>query len=507
MEGTQRVRGRLRPLLDRTIVRFAGVAFLAVALVGGLLGFQLANDRRQAGLETAHARAVPTASMLRHELMEAGGPGEPSTEERYEELDRRFRRHTEPAGISDVNVWSVDGALLFSTVRDAVGTEAPEKAADLEEVVVAGAPSSEVADMGEGHAPHHVLDGAVFRTYAPASMEGQAGPAAVIEIVQDYAPTEAAVASGLRRLAGTLGAGLVVLYLLLLPIAARMSRRLRDLLDRERETVRRLEEADASKNLFLQAISHELRTPLTVVSGLAATMQEHEQRLEPHERAHMLERLADNSSRLEGLLTDLLDVDRLGRGVVSANRRTIRLRDLVDRTLEHLGGAATISVDVRVSTANVDPAQVERILENLVVNARKYAGPDARVWIRARALRDGFLLLAVEDDGPGVPDDMKERIFDPFERGSGASDHAPGTGIGLGLVGSFAQLHGGRAWVQDRPSGGASFRVVLADAAPEPEGDQRSSRRRSEDMRGVARRGRRRKGAGRSRARRSPVPT
>jgi signal transduction histidine kinase len=77
------------------------------------------------------------------------------------------------------------------------------------------------------------------------------------------------------------------------------------------------------------------------------------------------------------------------------------------------------------------------------------------------AREDGGVLIAVEDEGPGVPDDLKRAIFEPFRQGNGVPNPSPGVGVGLSLVARFAELHGGRAWVEDRPEGGASFRVFL----------------------------------------------
>ena len=73
-------------------------------------------------------------------------------------------------------------------------------------------------------------------------------------------------------------------------------------------------------------------------------------------------------------------------------------------------------------------------------------------------------MLSVDDDGPGVPADLRDAIFEPFRQGPTAAPHSPGTGIGLSLVARFAELHGGRAWVEDRPAGGAAFRVFLPRA-------------------------------------------
>jgi signal transduction histidine kinase len=99
-------------------------------------------------------------------------------------------------------------------------------------------------------------------------------------------------------------------------------------------------------------------------------------------------------------------------------------------------------------------------VENLLVNAAKHTPPGSPVGLRVDRA-EGGVRITVEDRGKGVPDHLKESVFRPFERGPGKLAHAPGTGIGLSLVARFAELHGGRAWVEDRPGGGASFRVFL----------------------------------------------
>jgi two-component system sensor histidine kinase MtrB len=112
----------------------------------------------------------------------------------------------------------------------------------------------------------------------------------------------------------------------------------------------------------------------------------------------------------------------------------------------------------------VDPAKVERVVENLLTNAGRHTTPDTPVWVRV-VRRDEGVLLTVEDAGGGVPRELRAALFEPFRQGPAAAAHAPGVGIGLSLVARFAELHGGRAWVQDRPGGGASFQVLLPDHA------------------------------------------
>jgi signal transduction histidine kinase len=111
-----------------------------------------------------------------------------------------------------------------------------------------------------------------------------------------------------------------------------------------------------------------------------------------------------------------------------------------------------------------DAPKLERIIENLLVNAGKHTPAGTTIWVRLRAQDEGVLLL-VEDEGPGVPAQLRELVFQPFRQGPNLADHAPGSGIGLALVAQFASLHGGRAWVEDRPGGGASFRVFLPDTS------------------------------------------
>ena len=118
-----------------------------------------------------------------------------------------------------------------------------------------------------------------------------------------------------------------------------------------------------------------------------------------------------------------------------------------------------ISVQAEPVVADVDAAKVERIVDNLLANAVKHtpAGTD----VLARVQREGaFVLIAVDDRGGGVREGEREAVFELFNRGD-AYEGVPGAGIGLSLVAQFAALHGGRAWIEDHPGGGASFRVRL----------------------------------------------
>jgi signal transduction histidine kinase len=236
-------------------------------------------------------------------------------------------------------------------------------------------------------------------------------------------------------------------------------------LERERDAVGRLEALDEMKNTFLQAVSHDLRTPLTAVMGGALTLQRAEELgLSSDESTDLLARLAMNARKLNRLLTDLLDLDRLNRGIVAPVLSPTDLGALGRSVAESLdiSPARKLQIDVKPVVIAVDPSKVERIIENLLVNASRHTTEGTTIWLRVRPEVDGALIL-VEDDGPGVPEDFRGAIFEQFQQGPGGGGHAPGSGIGLSLVGRFAEIHGGRAWVEERPGGGASFRVFVRD--------------------------------------------
>ncbi len=243
----------------------------------------------------------------------------------------------------------------------------------------------------------------------------------------------------------------------------RSERKYSEAFRREREAAQRLRALDDMKNTFLEAVSHDLRTPLTSILGSALTLEQTELALPQEDALDLVGRIAANARKLERLLSDLLDLDRLQRGIVSPQRRPTDLEALVRRSVEGTDSIAgrDIEVDVASIVVSVDAAKVERILENLLSNAIRHTPEGTRIWVRGWG-QDGGALLIVEDEGPGIPSDLHEAIFEPFRQAPGSSsEHSPGVGVGLSLVRRFAELHGGRAWFEDRPGGGSSFHVFL----------------------------------------------
>ena len=235
-------------------------------------------------------------------------------------------------------------------------------------------------------------------------------------------------------------------------------------LEVEREASRRLRALDEMKNTFLQAVSHDLRTPLAAILGLAVTLERGDVELDPEDSRDLARRIADNARKLERLVTNLLDMDRLARGIVTPKLHPTAVGGLVRRLLaeSELIGGARLHTDIQPVTIHIDSAKVERIVENLLANTARHTPSNAQIWVSVRPQDCGALIL-VEDDGPGVPAELRDTIFEPFQQGPDAPQHSPGVGVGLTLVKRFAELHEGRAWVEERPGGGASFRVLLPD--------------------------------------------
>ena len=254
---------------------------------------------------------------------------------------------------------------------------------------------------------------------------------------------------------------------------------LRTAFEREQAATEHLRSLDELKSAFLQAVSHDLRTPLASVLGIALTLERNRGALPSADVEDLYGRLSANARRLDRILRGLLDLDRLTRGLVEPRRERVDLGAVVaaavDQARADLVRGHPIFVDLASVEISIDPAKVERIVENLLVNASRHTPPGTPIWVRVDPCTPGAL-LTVADAGPGVPAEQRERIFQPFHRGPEAASYAPGSGVGLALVARFASLHGGRAWVEPRAGGGASFQVLLPDS-PEvaPPADPMSS--------------------------------
>ncbi|MEX2324379.1 MAG: ATP-binding protein [Nitriliruptoraceae bacterium] len=236
---------------------------------------------------------------------------------------------------------------------------------------------------------------------------------------------------------------------------------LRRALEVEQHANDELRSVESLRTSFLTAVSHELRTPLTVVLGLAESLETHANKLDGGQRASLVTRLHQNARRLARLLDDLLDLNRMVVGRLEVASTRCDLRDLVDGALRDMDiERHELTFDVPSVEVDVAAGQIRRVVSNLVRNATVHTPAGTPIRVTA-SVHGTMAQLRVIDEGPGIDDSLKARIFEPFEQGPSAPSHQPGTGIGLSLVREFVQLHGGRSWVEDTPGGGATFVVEL----------------------------------------------
>jgi signal transduction histidine kinase len=211
---------------------------------------------------------------------------------------------------------------------------------------------------------------------------------------------------------------------------------------------------------FASDVSHELRSPLTTLATSLQVLQARRSQL-PDRARRALDLLAAEVERFERLVQDLLEISRFDAGVAQLSLEDVRLGELLVHAVPTgTGVELDIEPEATGQVVRGDKRRLERVVGNLVANAASHGGGARRVGLRRH---DGKLRVEVDDEGPGVPEDERRRIFERFNRGGAAGRRggADGVGLGLSIVHEHVQLHGGRVWVEDRPGGGARFVVEL----------------------------------------------
>jgi two-component system sensor histidine kinase KdpD len=219
-------------------------------------------------------------------------------------------------------------------------------------------------------------------------------------------------------------------------------------------------ETEKLRSSLLSAVSHELRTPLAAIIGSAGALL-----LNPAAGGGLLENIRDEAERLNRLVHNLIETTRLESGAV-LRKEPHSIEDVIGTALgrcEKLLAGRRVETDLpeNLPLVPLDPVLMELVFVNLFENAARHA-PGAPLEVSARERMDG-LEVSVADEGPGLPEGDLERIFEKFYRAGSAPG---GAGLGLAICKAVAEAHGGAIRAENRPGGGAVFRLTLPRGGP-----------------------------------------
>jgi two-component system sensor histidine kinase KdpD len=216
------------------------------------------------------------------------------------------------------------------------------------------------------------------------------------------------------------------------------------------------------RTALLAAVSHDLRTPLASIKASVSSLRQTDVRWSPQDEADLLANIEENADRLDALVGNLLDMSRLQTGSLAPFLRATAVDEVAPIALRGLDSAELLDIVVPddLPLVRADPGLLERVLANLFSNALRHSPPRTRPALRAREEGDR-VVLEVVDFGEGVPDDLKERIFEPFLR---LDERSSGVGLGLAVAKGFAEAMGGTIVAVDTPGGGLTVRVTLPPA-------------------------------------------
>ncbi len=228
----------------------------------------------------------------------------------------------------------------------------------------------------------------------------------------------------------------------------------------------RLKQLERTREEFVANVSHELRTPLSLIKGYVETLLDGAKD-NPEVQIKFLQTVQRNSERLQFLIEDLLTISELESGRLKMNLQPVQLRPLVARVLDDLkpqaqGRKVSLANDVPDLSTQADADRLQQVLGNLVSNAIKYGRADGFVSVSGRSAEGGAIEICVRDDGPGIPAEALDRVFERFYRVDKArSREQGGTGLGLSIVKHIVQSHGGKVWAKSELGKGSEFCFTL----------------------------------------------
>jgi len=230
-----------------------------------------------------------------------------------------------------------------------------------------------------------------------------------------------------------------------------------------------LRELDRLRTDLMSMVAHELRNPLTAVLGYAQMLRRQADSLTPASVIHMAGQIERSANFTQDIVRDLSTTSLHEAGRLAVRPENVDLGAAlaaIAHNFQVLPGGHRVRVEVPLPVWGwADPARLEQMVGNLLLNALRYA-PSGPIIVRARRTDRDEVWVEVADEGPGIPAELQARIWDKFYRAAGSEHATPGMGLGLTVVRTLAELHGGRVELDSSPGTGATFRVVL------PRGDK-----------------------------------
>ncbi|HEY8931793.1 MAG TPA: ATP-binding protein [Rariglobus sp.] len=308
--------------------------------------------------------------------------------------------------------------------------------------------SSRTATQIIGHRLELVLHSAEFLTYVESVRRGKAQAQHEVEFIEDDRTTWLEVTGTTIQSQGS-SRGPWMLFVL--------------------HDITKQKKLEAVRKDFVANVSHELRTPLSVIKGYVETLVDGGADIPPEDRERFLKTIQRHTERLNSLLEDLLVLSRLESINPGLHRESIHLPKLLADIIDDYHGRPAagghrleLSIDPALGTLFIDPLKITQVVENLLDNALKYTPKGSGIQLSARLQGLGEVIVALRDNGPGIPADDLPHLFERFYRvDKGRSREKGGTGLGLSIVKHIVQLHGGRVWVESRQGQGTTFSFSL----------------------------------------------
>lgn len=246
-------------------------------------------------------------------------------------------------------------------------------------------------------------------------------------------------------------------------------RREKQEVERKMMELQKFEVIDKLHRQFLSNISHELRTPLATIKGFTSTLMAEDVQWNQEEIRDFVKTIDQEADRLAYMIDELMDLSSIESGTLKLNRVRCSVNAIIDSVKKELCSLTSqhtlkIKIPASIPTVYADCMQIGQVLVNLVDNATRSSAPGTSIRIAA-AGSDDSVVVSVADEGEGIPQDLKEKIFDRFFQHTD-NRKKRGAGLGLPVCKGIVEAHGGRIWVKSMPGKGSVFRFTLSKDGP-----------------------------------------